>query len=325
VNRSGPDERNAALAGRQEGMHPDWPLLVRSWTLAMDADGYSKATVRAYRQGVASLTGWLESSPPLASLAPADLTREHVRGWLAEVRVTRSQSTAHAWFPAVRHFCRFLVEEGEVEVDATAGVKTPRPAEPHTRVLSEADLRRLLKACEGRGFASRRDAAIILLFVDGGLRLAELAGLQTDDVDIVDRVVYVAGKGSMRSGPRHRAIPLGTRAARALDRYLRERRRHPWATRPALWLGDRGRPGLGTDAIDMVVKRRAAAAGLQGVHCHMLRHTWAGQFRQAGGSEGDLLVLGGWRSRQQLDRYGRASAQERAAEAARRYSLGDRL
>ena len=80
-----------------------------------------------------------------------------------------------------------------------------------------------------------------MLFVDGGLRLAELAGLTTDDIDVRDRMVYVVGQGSGRRGPRKREVPLGIKAAQALDRYLRERRRHPWATHEALWLGDRGR------------------------------------------------------------------------------------
>ena len=305
-------------------MHPDWPLLVASWQLTMEAEGYSPATRRVYRQGVASLTAWLQSQEETSALGPADLTREHVRGWLAEVRRTRSQATARTWVPAVKHLCRWLVEEGEAAGDPTAGLRTPAAAEAKTPVLSPAELRRLLRACEGRRFEDRRDLAIILLFVDGGFRLAELAGLELADVDLADRIVYVAGKGSRRSGPRHRAIPLGTRTARALDRYVRERRRHPLAGRPELWLGGRGRT-MGADAIDSALKRRARAAGLVGVHPHQLRHTWAAHFRQAGGSEGDLLVLGGWRSRQQLDRYGKATAAERAAEAARRYSLGDRL
>jgi site-specific recombinase XerD len=306
-------------------MHPDWPLLLRSWQLTMEADGYSPATRRVYRQGVDSLVKWLEANSYDASLAPAALTREQVRAWLVHVRQTRSQATARAWVPAVKHFYRWLVEEGEAIQDPTEGLRTPTPPEPRTPVLSPAELRRLLKACEGRRFEDRRDLAMVLLFVDGGFRLAELAGLQLEDVDLADRIVYVAGKGSRRSGPRHRAIPLGTRAARALDRYVRERRRHPYAERPQLWLGGQGRPGMGADAIDLALKRRAKAAGLKGVHPHMLRHTWAAHFRQAGGAEGDLLVLGGWRNRQQLDRYGRATAAERAAEAARRYSLGDRL
>ena len=74
-----------------------------------------------------------------------------------------------------------------------------------------------------------------------------------------------------------------------------------------------------------MLKRRAAVAGLGHVHSQALRHTWAAAFRQAGGSEGDLMALGGWRNRQQLDRYGKATAAERAREAAKRYSLSDRL
>jgi integrase len=157
------------------------------------------------------------------------------------------------------------------------------------------------------------------------LRLAELAGLRLEDVDLADRVLFVRGKGSKRSGPRHRAVPVGVRTARALDRYLRTRRRHPHQGRDALWLGAGGAPGCGAEAVKAMVHRRAAQAGLGRVHPHMLRHSWASAFRQAGGSEGDLMYLGGWRSRQMLDRYGRTTAAERAAEAARRYSLGDRL
>jgi integrase len=69
----------------------------------------------------------------------------------------------------------------------------------------------LLATCAGTDFTSRRDAAIIMLFLDGGLRLSELAGLQVADVDLRDRIVYVAGKANRRNGPRHRAVPLGSR------------------------------------------------------------------------------------------------------------------
>jgi site-specific recombinase XerD len=304
-------------------MHADWRLLADSWRLALEAEGYSPNTLRAYTGALRSLVGWLAEHHP--DVRPAQLERVHVRGWLAEVRRTRSRGTARGWFAGVRHFCRFLVAEGEATTDATEGIKTPPPGEPTTPVLSVADLRRLLRACDGQRFIDRRDTAIVLLLADGGLRLAELAGLTLAGVDLRDRVVFVAGKGSRRSGPRYRAVPLGVRAARALDRYLRARRAHPYADRPQLWLGARGGSTLGTDGIAALLQRRAAAAGLVGLHPHTFRHTWAAQFRAAGGSEGDLLVLGGWRSRQQLDRYGRATAAERAAEAARRYSLGDRL
>ena len=50
-----------------------------------------------------------------------------------------------------------------------------------------------------------------MLFLDGGLRLSEPAGLQVPDVDLRDRIVYVGGKASRGSGPRPRAVPLGSR------------------------------------------------------------------------------------------------------------------
>jgi site-specific recombinase XerD len=303
--------------------HPDFDVLTVSWELALRADGYADNTVTAYQNAVRNLAGWLAEHYP--GVGPADLDRDHVRGWLVHLRETRSSSTARGWFAGVRHFCRWLQAEGEADRDATAGIRTPAPGDPETPVLSDEELRRLLATCAGADFTARRDTAIIMLFLDGGLRLSELADLQVADVDLRDRLVYVAGKASRRSGPRHRAVPLGVKAARALDRYLRERRRHPYAESPRLWLGSRGRPVLSADGIDAMLARRGAAAGITGLHPHVFRHTWAHAFRAAGGNEGDLMLLGGWRNRAMLDRYGKAAAADRAADAYRRLSLGDRI
>lgn len=300
-----------------------WEVLTESWDLALEADDYSKSTRHGYGNAMASFTTWLADSGE--SVAPEDVTRAHIRGWLAHITRTRSRSTARGWYSGVRHFFRFALAEDEIPADPTTGIRGPSPSEPVTAVLSVEDLRALLATCTGKTFVNRRDAAIIRLFADGGLRLAELAGLGVADVDLHERMVYVTGKGSRRSGPRHRAVPVGVRTMQALDRYLRERRQHPWASTDALWLGARDRGPMGAEGIKAALQRRAVTAGLKGLHPHMLRHTWADQFRKAGGSEGDLMVLGGWRNRAMLDRYGKAEAAGRAADAYRRLSLGDRL
>lgn len=306
----------------QASVHPDFSVLGESWNLALDADGYAANTLRGYAAALPRLAGWLAEQHP--GLGPADVTRAHVRGWLVHVRETTSSSTARAWFAGVRHFYRWALAEQEVTGDPTDGIRTPAPNDQKTPLVDHDDLRRLIADCAGRDFRNRRDAAIVYLFADGGLRLAELAGLTVDDVDVRDRMVYVKGKGSNRSGPRHRAVPLGVKATQALDRYLRERRKHPYAETGPLWLGDRGRPRVSADGIDEMLKRRAARLGFT-VHPHQFRHTWADAFRSAGGSEGDLMTLGGWRNRAMLDRYGRTNADGRAKDAYRRLSFGDRL
>src|SRR5690606_16485051 len=139
-----------------------------------------------------------------------------------------------------------------------------------------------------------------------------------------ERVVYVLGKGANRSGHRHRAVPLGVKATQALDRYLRERRKHPYAHVDALWLGDRSRGPISADAIKAMLQRRGSKLGLK-LHPDRFRRTSARPFGEAGGSEGGLMVLGGWRSRAMLDRYGRSGAESRARDAYRRLSLGDRI
>jgi site-specific recombinase XerD len=201
--------------------HSDFAVLTVSWELALRADGYADGTVKAYQNAVRSLADWLAEHHP--EVGPTELDRRHIRGWLVALREGHSSNTARGWFAGVRHFCRWLEAEGEADRDATDGIRTPAPGDPETPVLSDADLSALLATCAETDFTARRDMTI-MLFLDGGLRLSELAGLQVADVDLRDRIVFVAGKASRRSGPRHRAVPLGVKAARALDRYLRERR-----------------------------------------------------------------------------------------------------
>jgi len=93
-----------------------------------------------------------------------------------------------------------------------------------------------------------------------------------------------------------------------------------------LWLGGRSRVGRLTDSwIAQVLRRRCDQAGIARIHPHQLRHTFAHQFKRAGGNDAELQHLGGWRSPQVLQRYGASAAAERAREGHRRLSPGDRL
>ena len=135
----------------------------------------------------------------------------------------------------------------------------PPHAEEPVDVLSEAQITAILKACEGPGFAPRRDMAIVRLLIDCGLRLSELSGLKMDDVDLDNQTVQVLGKGS-----RVRVVPFGKKAARDLDRYLRVRAQHRDAAKSELWLGHEG--PLTSSGVYQVARDRAKLAGVEHVH-----------------------------------------------------------
>lgn len=207
-----------------------------------------------------------------------------------------------------------------------ARMRPPIVPEDPPDVLTDDELRRLMKTCEpGKTFEDRRDAALIRLFFDTGFRRAEVAALrytpnapETNDVDLDQGLVTVMGKGR-----RQRTVPISTKTIKALDRYVRARASRSYAHLPALWLARKG--ALTESGISQALKERGKLAGLPGLHPHQLRHTFAHAWLSAGEGENALMQLAGWRSRAMIDRYGAKAAADRAVAAHRRARPGDRV
>jgi site-specific recombinase XerD len=157
------------------------------------------------------------------------------------------------------------------------------------------------------------------VLLDCGLRISEVAGLRVDDVDLKHHdVVRVTGKGG-----KTRAVPFGAKTGKALDRYLRDRRAHKSADADLLWLGQRG--PMSVWGVEERLKVRATMAGVDDLHAHRFRHTFASDWLANGGQERDLMRLAGWSSDAMLQVYGRATADQRAQDAHRRMKRGDRV
>ena len=206
-----------------------------------------------------------------------------------------------------------------LDADPLLRLNAPKQDSPITPVLTGDQLKAMVKACTGPEFRDRRDEAMIRLMAETGMRVAEVLGLDTDDIDLPRGLAYIRrGKGG-----KGRIVPFGPQTAKSLDRYSRMRRAHPGADLAALFLTARLPRRLADHGLRRTLGLRAAAAGIDKFHPHMLRHTAAHRWLAAGGTEGGLMAVAGWSSREMLDRYARATAAERAAAEARNLNLGD--
>lgn len=272
----------------------------------------SAHTCRAYASDV---TAALDHAAGRGHDDLAEVDLSDLRDWLAHraeggaARATLARHTA-----SLRTFFRWALRRGLVETNPALRLGSPRRSRHLPTVLKESQARRLVDGATAappagdetpRERALRlRDAAAVELLYATGMRVAELAGLDLDDVDCSERTARVLGKGD-----KERLVPFGAPAEAAVRAWLGERpqlltgaRRSagsepellrggtPGPQRGALFLGVRG-GRMGERQIRDVVHRAAREAGVPDIGPHALRHTAATHLLDHGADLRDVQEL----------------------------------
>lgn len=243
----------------------------------------SPHTVRAYIGDSVALLGHVAgNSPEQADIGRIDLTS--LRSWLAAQRTAgASRTTLARRAAAARTFTAWAHRAGHLAADPGPRLAAPRPHRTLPSVL-RADQAKDAMAAVSSGASegdpvALRDQAVVELLYATGIRVAELCGLDLDDVDYSLRVIRVLGKGG-----RERSTPFGVPAERALRRWLDEGRNALVApdSPPALFLGARG-GRLNQRAVRTLVHEVVAVVpDAPDIGPHGLRHSAATHLLEGG-------------------------------------------
>jgi site-specific recombinase XerD len=257
---------------------------VELFLTAKAAEGASPKTLEWYRMVLGRAGRDLGADRSLDALTPSEL-----RTWLLRLRETLSPISVAGYVRGLKAFGRWCAAEEIATAAALRGLQRPRVPHKLVEPLDDAALRRMLDA------ASVRDRAIVLLMLDTGLRLSELAGLRPCDLR-PDGSLKVMGKGA-----RERIVPVGGVARQALARSLRHAN---VANTDAAIFRARGGGALGARGVQQVFKRLKTRAGIAG-RCspHTLRHTFARAYLLNGGDAFSLQRMLGHSTLDMVKRY----------------------
>lgn len=312
---------------------------IEGFLIARTADGYSPETLKMYRWALGLMNSHL-GEREVSDIGPEDLERFWT--WLrvdykprrmnGDLSPLSGRSLENVW-TASRSFFNWASETFNLNERPDLKIRRPRYKPEEISPLSQEDTEKLVNACSRSAFAntarrttftmprstSHRDVALILVLLDTGLRVSECARLKVRDVNLTSGEVFVEAWGTgQKTKSRH--VYLGKSAKKALWRYLADRE----DLRPdePLFASDIGR-SMNRTSIRQLLVRLGKKAGLNDIHPHRFRHTFAVEYLRNGGDVFTLQRMLG-HSTLEMVRHYLALAEADSAEAHRRASPADR-
>jgi integrase/recombinase XerC len=223
-----------------------------------------------------------------------------IRDYLAELFDSKTPTSIARKLACLRTFFQYCMREGWVESNPAKEVASPKIPKRLPKFLTIDEVEALLGAPDTTDSLGLRDKAIMELLYASGLRVSELVGLDSPDLNMAEATVRVLGKGR-----KERVVPVGSKACEAIRKYV--------AMRQSIFPSNDGHGALFVNrqggrltarSIERLVSKYLKRCGIQKtVTPHVLRHTFATHLLNAGADMRGIQELLGHASLSTTQKY----------------------
>ena len=286
--------------------------LTKGYSLCARSEGISENTILLTKRAVGYLKKFLAHSG--LSTRVESIGVSEIRGFILHLKEAKrfqyhplikshdrrlTGHTINCYLRSISAFWGWLLKEGFINSTPFARIKIPKAPKKVITPFTDVQIQNLLKAINTSTTIGLRNYAIVLMFLDTGMRLGELIGLKQNDVDLRNRTLKVFGKGA-----KERRLPIGKRLLAALWKYQLYRPQPATGLINNFFLTRDGWP-LTKNRLETIIKNLGRKACLQGVRCspHTFRHTFCIQFLRNGANLFTLQQMTGHSSLEVLRGY----------------------
>jgi len=321
------------MNAEESGEHNEEPArlniedLLAAYRRHLEAANRSPKTISWYAEILHRFFGFLRVNDLTQSVQ--DIGREEVRTYISYLQGARkwpnspyiraaggglSPYSVQGHVRAIKAFWGWLMQEEYILENPLTRLPLPKVPQSLIRTLSTDQLKGLLAEPDRHTPAGAKHYCILLFLLDTGVRVSELVGIRMADIDLVNSLVAVVGKGR-----KERLVPFHRITRKELQRYIRDfRPRLCSSDSPYLFPATDGHH-ISVNSVQQFVRRTAAKAGLRGMKCspHIFRHTFATTFIAKGGTDFALMEILGHTSLQTTLKYMHLQARDLQQQHAR--------
>jgi site-specific recombinase XerD len=321
IKKSGIERQSKTKSDSIQGELVD---LIQDFLISKEIGGKTKATLDFYRSNLHRFLWWLENQHISTTLKSFDSTT--IRQFLHYLKTQKhrfgnksispsrlvSRSTVDAYWRTFQSFGSWLVNQGKLRASPIKQVEKPGQSKVVVPDIPKNTIIAMLDKCN-ESFTGRRNKAILLVFLDTGIRLSEMSQIKIQDLDMTTGLIKVMGKGQ-----KERIVRISPITREILSAYLKIRQ----GKSTFLWENEYGK-SLGKHGIKNMIRKFKAMNPNIKISPHVFRHTFAVNLLRAGGDIYSLQTLGGWEDLAMPKMYSQSVQQEHALKVHKKASPVD--